>query len=188
MKMGIETLLLNDKSEKGNAIFATMLKWLDNPTRRKYNNPDKLLEASGIQQGQTVLEIGCGSGFFTIPASKLVGEKGKLYSIDIHTKAVEETQKKVDIQKLKNVVVKKDNAMNSSFEDSSFDLILLYGVVPAPVISMKDLTLEIHRLLKPGGICAIWSMFPFWSPRAALSYASFGKIEKHNGVFLLRKI
>ncbi len=186
--MGIKAIVLNDKSEKGNALFTKMLKWLDNPARQKYNNPEKLLAGSGIQCGQTVLEIGCGSGFFTIPASKILGEEGKLYSIDIHAKAVEETQKKVNELKLKNVVVKKDNAMKSSFEDSMFDLILLYGVVPAPVINMSDISIEIHRLLKPGGNCAIWTMVPFWSPWPALKHVSFEKNKKHNGVFLLRKI
>jgi demethylmenaquinone methyltransferase/2-methoxy-6-polyprenyl-1,4-benzoquinol methylase len=63
---------------------------------KKYSNPEKLLQYSGIKSGQTVLEIGCGSGFFTIPASKMLGEEGKLYSIDINSADVNETQKKVN--------------------------------------------------------------------------------------------
>lgn len=186
--MRIKDLLFDSKSEKGKSFFMKMLKWLDNPKRKKYNNPYKLIRASGIQPGQTVLEIGCGSGFFTVAASEMLGNEGKLYSIDVHALSVEETQKKVDELELKNVTVKKDDAMKSSFKDSMFDLVLLYGVVPAPVISMKDISMEIHRVLKPGGIYAIWTMVPFWSPDAALKCNSFVKMKKVDGVFRLCKI
>lgn len=185
--MGIKELILDDKSERGRRFFKKMLGWLDSSQRLKYNNPDELLRGSGIRSGQTVLEIGCGSGFFTVPASRILGDNGKLYSTDIHSVAVQETQKKIDELKLKNVTVKKDDAMKSSFEDAMFDLVLLYGVVPAPVISMEDISREIYRVLKPGSVCAIWTMVPMWSPGAALKCASFEKMKKINGVFCLQK-
>lgn len=134
------------------------------------------------------MEIGCGSGFFTVHAAKILGEEGKLYATDIHDLAIAETQKKIDELSLQNVIVKIDDAMKSSFPDEMFDLVLLYGVVPAPVISMKDISIEIHRLLKPGGIYAIWTMVPLWKPSAAIKYASFEEMGKLNGVFRLRKI
>lgn len=184
----IKKIMLDSESEKGKENYRKMLKWIDNPKREKYNNSQLLLEGSGIKPGQTVLEIGCGSGFFTVYAAKILGEEGKLYSTDIHDIAIEQTQKKIDELSLKNVIVKKDDAMKSNFEDEMFDLVLLYGVVPAPVISMKDISIEIHRLLKPGGIYAIWTMVPFWTPNSALKYAAFEKLDKVNGVFKLRRI
>lgn len=186
--MTFKELLFDGESERGKQFFTKMLMWLDNPRRLKYNNPEMLLRDSGIQSGQTVLEIGCGSGFFTIAAAKILGDKGKLYSIDIHPVAVKETQQKIDAEDLKNVIVKKDDAMKSSFEDAMFDLVLLYGVVPAPVISMSGISKEIYRVLKPGGFYAIWTMVPFWSPHAALKSAPFEKMKTLNGVFRLRKI
>lgn len=178
--MGIKELML--------IFYKKMLKWLDSPNRKLFDNPKKLIESSGIQAGQTVLEIGCGSGFFTVAASEMLGDKGKLYSTDIHSLAVEETQKKVDKFGLNNVIVQKDNAMQSSFSDSMFDTVLLYGVVPAPVVSMEDISREVHRLLKQGGIFAIWTKAPFWTPKVALKKYSFESIKKSHGVFRLRKI
>ena len=52
----------------------------DNPLRRNFTDPYKTLKAAGLKPGQKVLEIGCGPGFFTIPAAKIVGEKGTGYS------------------------------------------------------------------------------------------------------------
>ncbi len=186
--MKMKKLIFDEQSHIGKKLFKTILSWLDSPKRKQFNNPDNLLKGSGIQCGQTVLEIGCGSGFFTVHASIIIGNEGKLYSIDLHPLSVEETQKKVNELGLMNVVVKKEDAMNSSFEDSMFDLVLLYGVVPAPVISTDSISKEIYRLLKPGGICAIWTMMPFWSPRVMQKHASFTKMERVNGVFRLRKI
>lgn len=186
--MRIKELMLDTESKKGKKIYLNMLKWLDSPNRNIFNNSQKLVESSGIEPGQTVLEIGCGSGFFTVPASKILGQNGKLYSTDIHSVAIEETQKKVDKLRLENVIVKQDNALRSSFEDSMFDLVLLYGVVPTPVISMEDISKEIYRMLKPGGIYAIWTQAPFWTPKVAVQKVPFRNMKKNRGVFQLCKI
>lgn len=185
--MSVRSFLLDGRSRKGNLCYDKMLGWLQNPRRLRHNDPDQLIRDSGIRPGQTVLEIGCGSGFFTEAASRMLGSCGKLYSTDIQPLAVAETQKKADALGLENVIVTRDDAMHSRFGDSLFDLVLLYGVVPAPVISIKTISREINRVLKPGGVCAIWSMAPCWSPRKALKSASFTRIEKHNGVFRLYK-
>lgn len=186
--MGIKELMLDTESERGKQIYTKMLKWLDSPNRNIFNNSQKLVESSGIRPGQTVLEIGCGSGFFTVPASKILGRDGKLYSTDIHSVAIEETQKKVDELRLDNVIVKKDNALKSTFDDSMFDLVLLYGVVPTPVISMEDISREIYRMLKPGGIYAIWTQAPFWTPKVAVQKVPFENMKKCHGIFQLCKI
>jgi demethylmenaquinone methyltransferase/2-methoxy-6-polyprenyl-1,4-benzoquinol methylase len=185
--MAIKDLMFDEKSEKSRMFFTKMLCFLDSPKRLKYNNPDRILGGSGIKPGQTVLEIGCGSGFFTAPASKMLGNEGKLFSIDIHPIAVNETKQKVEKLGLTNVTVKKDDAMNSSFEDNMFDVVLLYGVVPAPVISMNEISKEIHRILKPNGVCAVWTMVPFWTPYHTLRHAGFKKLKKVNGVFRVQK-
>ena len=109
------------------------------------------------------------------------------YSTDIHPAAIEETRKKVNSLGLKNVAVTMDNALNSSFEDSFFDVVLLYGVVPSPVIPMEDISDEIFRLLKSGGIYAIWTKMPFWKPKTVQYNKQFKDMVKNNGVFRLYK-
>jgi demethylmenaquinone methyltransferase/2-methoxy-6-polyprenyl-1,4-benzoquinol methylase len=77
--------------------------------------------------------------------------------------------------------------MNSALLDNEFDLILLYGVVPAPVIDPEKLADQMHRILKPGGICAIWTKVPFWSPSKYCRKGRFAVTGKKDGVFLLRR-
>ena len=42
----------------------------------------KILKKAGIERGMTVLDFCCGSGTYTIPAAKIVGEEGKIYALD----------------------------------------------------------------------------------------------------------
>lgn len=47
---------------------------LDNPERRKALPPETILTLLDIQTGDTVLDLGAGTGYFTLPASKLCRE------------------------------------------------------------------------------------------------------------------
>jgi SAM-dependent methyltransferase len=58
-------------------------------------NPVKTLQGAGIEPGQTVLEVGCGTGFFTIPAAKLIGDEGSLVAMDPSSGFIEHVTKKV---------------------------------------------------------------------------------------------
>ena len=179
--------IFNDENGKMVVLYRNLLKLLDNPKRKRYNNPVKLVSGAGICEGQTVLEIGCGSGFFTEEISKLAGSNGKVVATDIHPIAVKETSKKVRELGLKNVVVQREDAIQTSFRDNTFDMIILYGVIPAPVISLEELSKEMYRILKPDGICAIWTAAPFWRPSAIQKSESFLRIKRINKVFRLQK-
>lgn len=43
---------------------------------------EEFLKFIGIKKGQIMLDFGCGEGYYTIPASKAVGEKGEIYALD----------------------------------------------------------------------------------------------------------
>jgi ubiquinone/menaquinone biosynthesis C-methylase UbiE len=57
----------------------------DNPLRRLFQNPDEMMKPY-VKQGLTVLDIGPGMGYFTIPLLKLVGKDGKVIALDIQEK------------------------------------------------------------------------------------------------------
>jgi ubiquinone/menaquinone biosynthesis C-methylase UbiE len=179
---------LTHQSKTNRFIFQHLLPGLDHPWRSRINNPEKLVQAAGIKLGQTVLEVGCGSGFFTESASALVGEHGRLHAIDVHPLAVEATVKKVQERKFRNVFVTCADAHATNFTDGFFDVILLYGVIPAPgIIDVHRLIPEMHRILKPGGILAVWTAVPFWSPKSLTASHLLMYIGKHDGVHQFKK-
>lgn len=183
----MKKFLFNWTSRINRFVFKQLLSWLESSFRYQFNDPQKLIKASGVQAGQSVLEVGCGSGFFTPALSDIVGGQGLVYSVDLHPAAVEATGQKMQTLGKQNVRVSKADAHETDFPDASFDSILVYGVVPAPVISETRLGHEMYRLLKPGGILAVWTLAPFWSPKSLLKAASFTYCDKQQGVHRLQK-
>lgn len=64
-----------------------------------FSSPINILKQIGISPGSYVLDYGCGSGSYTIPAAQLVGPEGKVYAADIHKLAIREIQKKKSMSK-----------------------------------------------------------------------------------------
>jgi len=85
------------------------------------------------------------------------------------------------------VKVSKANAHDTGLGGASVDLIFLYGVVPSPVISAERLSKELHRLLKPEGILAVWTISLFWSPRSVTQSRLFQHLGKTDGVHQFKR-
>jgi demethylmenaquinone methyltransferase/2-methoxy-6-polyprenyl-1,4-benzoquinol methylase len=90
-------------SRSAHLLFQLMGRVMDSPLRYRLSNPVAILEGAGIQPGQEVLEIGCGTGFFTVPAAELVGSEGRVYALDPHPLAIEEVTRKIQDAAVANV-------------------------------------------------------------------------------------
>jgi demethylmenaquinone methyltransferase/2-methoxy-6-polyprenyl-1,4-benzoquinol methylase len=165
-----------------NFVFEHMLHLLDSPIRRWFNDPVKTLKAAGVRPGLEVLEVGCGTGFFTIQAAKMVGDEGCVHAFDIHPLAVERVAEKIQNTGLRNVRLTKTDALETELPGESYDLILLFGVIPAPVLPLNKLLPEMHRLLRTGGSMAVWTGLPLWSPRQVTKSGLFTHVGKRKGV------
>jgi 2-polyprenyl-3-methyl-5-hydroxy-6-metoxy-1,4-benzoquinol methylase len=61
---------------------------LASPLRKLFQNPDKIL-SPWVQEGMTVLDVGCAMGFFTLPLARMVGPSGKVVCIDLQEKMIQ---------------------------------------------------------------------------------------------------
>ena len=57
--------------------------WLERPTREAEERTDLLLEALALKPGESVADIGAGTGYFSWRMAKRVGDKGKIYAVEI---------------------------------------------------------------------------------------------------------
>ncbi len=127
--------------------------------RRWLMNPVKTLQSAEIQPGQTVLEVGCGTGFFTIPAAQMIGAEGCLIAMDALADYTRQVAHKVASVNLKNVKVLQRDALTTGLDDASIGIAFLFGVRPWPALPLNRLLPEMHRVLKPEGRMAVW-LFP----------------------------
>ena len=125
----------------------------DNRLRHRFEDPIKTLNAAGMQPGQQVLEVGCGPGFFTIPAAQLVGDNGCVYAIDLVPAAIETVEKKLRKAGITNVHVKVADAANTGIPSNSIDLVFLFGVIHR--LPLDRVLPELHRVLRPQGILSV---------------------------------
>jgi len=123
----------------------------DNPLLPIFRNPHKLLKAAGLRPGQKVLEVGCGPGFFTIPAAKIVGKEGLIYAVDIHPLAIKRVQEKMARGEIENVKPILANASDTGLPDRSIDLAFLFGLRYIAG-GLGSVISEMHRILRPGAI------------------------------------
>lgn len=153
--------------------------------RARIFDPVRTLEGADVRPGQTVLEVGCGTGFFTLPAAQVIGERGGLIAMDVSAGFIEQVQRKVRHAGLNNVRVVKRDALATGLDTASMDKVLLLGVIPFPLLPLDRLLPEMHRVLKPEATMAVW-LFPpavhFWVPRAILRSGLFASMGKRDGV------
>jgi ubiquinone/menaquinone biosynthesis C-methylase UbiE len=170
----------------GKLFIKLLAKAMESKFRYKFYPPEKILNGTPDLQGLTVLEIGCGTGFFTIPIAKLVGENGSLSSIDILQESVDLVSNKLEAAKITHVNVFRRSAIQTDFNSETFDMVILFGVVPAPMVPLDQIILEINRVLKPRGVLSIWPMIPGLQ-RSIQKQGSFSFLSKKNKVLNFSK-
>ncbi len=123
----------------------------DNPLLPYFRNPQRLLKAAGLKPGQKVLEVGCGPGFFTIPAAKIVGNEGFIYAVDVHPLAIERVKEKIEKEGIKNVKPILANASDTGLPDRSINLAFIFGLLHVAG-GLDDVISKVHCILKQGGV------------------------------------
>jgi ubiquinone/menaquinone biosynthesis C-methylase UbiE len=121
--------------------------------RDRFMSPRKHLEKVGIKEGQTVLDFGCGSGSYAIPAARMVGEKGIVYALDIHPLAMRAVERKANKERLTNITTILSHR-DTGLPDERIDVVLLYDTIHM-IKDKRALLTELHRVMKPNGLLSI---------------------------------
>lgn len=159
--------------------------------RKWLMNPVTTLQISDIQSGQTILEVGCGTGFFTIPAAQMVGEQGCIIALDASSGFLKKVTKKVEKAHLTNVKIIQKDALKTGLNAESIDKALLFGVIPFPLLPLDKLLPEMHRVLKPGATMSVWLFPPLvhnWVPGMIEQSNLFKLINKKSNVYNYERI
>jgi len=125
----------------------------DNPLRRLIQDPDLILRGL-VQPGQTVLDVGCGMGYFSLPLARLVGQEGTVICVDMQAQMLEAAKRKAEKAGLDRVILFQRCTENSLGLTVAVDFALAFWMVHEVADQHKFLG-QIRESLKQAGTLLI---------------------------------
>lgn len=163
------------------ATLAAALWWRKNPSACPYGQRfwveaphpvitrDRLRSVLRPQPGERLLEIGVGTGYYSLELAEWVAPEGKLELFDLQQEFLDHVMEKAGERGLSNLVPTQGDATNLPYEDASVDAVILtavLGEIPDTPAALR----EIRRVLKPNGRLVVGELFgdPHFTTRASL--------------------
>lgn len=119
---------------------------------RFFIDPASVIAQVGLHSGQTVADLGAGSGFYALPTAKVVGNTGVVYAVDVQDAKLDATQSAARQSGLKNITVIKADLDKPLLDipEASCDCVIIASIIHE-IDSQPALIKNIYRLLKTGG-------------------------------------
>jgi ubiquinone/menaquinone biosynthesis C-methylase UbiE len=129
---------------------------LASPLRRLSQNPEDILFPY-VKEGMTVLEVGPGMGFFTLPMARLVGPQGKIICVDIQERMIKSLMRRAVRAGLSERIITRltsgDSLQVNDFSNR-IDFVLLFAVVHE-IPDQEKLFREVHATLKDNSLVLV---------------------------------
>jgi ubiquinone/menaquinone biosynthesis C-methylase UbiE len=129
-------------------------KKLDSPKRREMLPTRTVLNEIGLNEGAKFADIGCGIGYFSIPAADVIGPKGIVYALDVNEEMIEELDKKIDENGIANIRTVITDKYNFKLEDDSVSYAFICTVLHEIDDGIAFIN-EAKRILAAGGKIAV---------------------------------
>jgi ubiquinone/menaquinone biosynthesis C-methylase UbiE len=163
------------------ATLAAALWWRKNPSACPYGQRfwveaphpiitrERLRSVLRPQPGEALLEIGVGTGYYSLDLAEWVAPEGKLELFDLQQEFLDHVMRAAGERGLTNLVPTRGDATQLPFEDSSIDAVVLtavLGEIPDAAAALR----EVRRVLKPDGRLVVGELFgdPHFTTRASL--------------------
>ncbi|MFC4541380.1 class I SAM-dependent methyltransferase [Halosolutus amylolyticus] len=132
-------------------------RWIDLP--RPVITRSRVRDLLGPRPGERVLEVGPGTGYYTLPVARSLEPDGTLHAADVQPAMVEHLQTRLQEANRRNVEPVGGDAQALPYADDSFEaayLVLVLGEIP----DQERALAELRRVLKPGGRLVVGELLP----------------------------
>jgi ubiquinone/menaquinone biosynthesis C-methylase UbiE len=123
---------------------------LENPERDAEQKPDQVIAALGLRAGETLADIGAGSGYFSFRFARALGNSGRVYAVDISPDMILYMNRRIRDLKLNNVVTVLSAPDDPLLPDGTVDRFFICNTWHHIENKAKYLGL-MKKMLKPGG-------------------------------------
>jgi ubiquinone/menaquinone biosynthesis C-methylase UbiE len=128
--------------------------WLMRDSRQREEDCELLLKALDVKPGQTVCDIGCGNGFYTLQLAEMVGDKGRVLAVDIQSEMLRLLDERAKEAGIANIELIHGTPIDPRLPAASVDLILLVDVYHE-FSHPKQMLAAMRKALKPNGRIAL---------------------------------
>ncbi len=157
--------------------------------REDWQPPEKIMDVIGVKAGMKIGEAGAGSGYFTFPLSKRVGEKGSVFANDISKRGLNRIKSRAEREDITNIRTVVGEVEDPSFPEKNLDMIIMVYVIHHLDKPVKFLN-NLEKYLKRGASVVVIEQDPdktssarnhFWTQKQVRD-----KVEESN--FRVEKI
>lgn len=124
--------------------------WLDRAGRDEEERPEVVIAALNLHGGETVVDLGAGSGYFTFQIAPKLGPRGKVVAVEIQDEMIDALRGRVKEQKAANVEIVKGTEIDPHLPQNSVDVVLMVDVYHELSYPFEVMT-AVRKALKPDG-------------------------------------
>ncbi len=128
--------------------------WLERPEREVEERPQRVIDALQIKPGQTIVDLGAGSGYYSFRIAALVGERGKVLAVDVEPQMLQLISERATRAGIKNVTAVRSTARDPNLPANSVDLLFMVDVYHELEFPF-EMMVKVREALKPAGRVAL---------------------------------
>jgi ubiquinone/menaquinone biosynthesis C-methylase UbiE len=123
---------------------------LEDPARDQWQKPDAVVEALKLRPGEVVADIGAGSGYFSLRFARAVGDRGRVYAVDIDPEMIRHLNRRRRDEHLRNVVTVLSDPDDPLLPEGSVDRVVIVDTWHH-VEDHATYLQRLRKVLRPGG-------------------------------------
>jgi ubiquinone/menaquinone biosynthesis C-methylase UbiE len=123
---------------------------LEDPQRAEWQKPEEVMAKLGLKPGDSVADLGAGSGYFTLRFAKAVGPQGKVYAVDVLPEMLDYIRQRAQLDGVKNIQLVQASPHDPQLPPASVDLIFICDTLHHISDRSRYFPL-LAKALRPGG-------------------------------------
>lgn len=161
--LGIQTTSAQAQEDSGKKYMGRVIApfmtyhgapWLIRPERELEEAPSQVLDELKLKPGMTVVDFGCGNGFYTLPMAKQVGPNGKVLAVDIQPEMIQMLKERAATAGIDNIEPILSTEKDTKLPENQVDLLILVDVYHEFSFPSQMLA-GIRQSLKDDGVVAL---------------------------------